>query len=340
MGGSSRNHGGKMLRLRFTAADAMQVRMAERPDVLWEILLAAHVLQTQDGPLVFGAWRRHARPRVDGSMRRLIALASARGYSPDFLTPAEASGGLEAGLDAVCRVPVARLREELAQLPPARADLRGVAELAHGSPASLTLLAGGMAAFHRELLAPFWPQIETHLAADRAKRANAVLHGGVDELLATLHPCLEWDPPVLRFTGMDLDRDVHLRGRGLLLIPSFFCWARPTLLRDPDLSPVLVYPVHHDLDWAVRQETEGGARREVAALMGRTRAAVLEATAVGRSTTTLARLVRTSPATASGHLKALREAGLVTTQRHGTSAHHLLSPLGRSLLDATPGGPS
>jgi DNA-binding transcriptional ArsR family regulator len=42
----------------------------------------------------------------------------------------------------------------------------------------------------------------------------------------------------------------------------------------------------------------------------------------------------------SAHLKALREAGLVTTQRQGTSAHHLLSPLGRSLLDAAPSGPT
>ncbi|WP_037803038.1 ArsR/SmtB family transcription factor [Streptomyces sp. NRRL F-5135] len=325
------------LRIRFSPADLGRVTVAERPDPLWEVLLAAHVLQTHDGPLVFGVWRRAARARLDAPMRRLLAVTPARGYSPDFLTPAESAEGVEAGLEAVRRVPRTRLRRELDALPPERRELPWLRALAEGRARPLCDLADAIAAFRLALLAPYWPAVERHLAADRSQRATVVLRGGVDQLLATLHPSVQWRSPVLCLNHGSFDRDLHLDGRGLLLLPSFFCWEHPTVLRDPDLSPVLVYPVTHDPRWAVPPAE--GARREVAALIGRTRAAVLEATADGRCTTELARRVRTSPASASEHLKVLRETGLITTRRDGTAALHALSPLGRALLEGVPSEP-
>jgi hypothetical protein len=47
---------------------------------------------------------------------------------------------------------------------------------------------------------------------------------------------------VLQVLDMN-DRDLYLDGRGIELQPSAFCWQVPTKLRDPELKPVLVYPI-------------------------------------------------------------------------------------------------
>ncbi|MFJ3924699.1 hypothetical protein [Streptomyces sp. NPDC090022] len=39
--------------------------------------------------------------------------------------------------------------------------------------------------------------------------------------------------------------DVHLDGRGLTLIPSYFCWHSAVTFTDPQLPRVLVYPLLH-----------------------------------------------------------------------------------------------
>ncbi|GAA2061168.1 winged helix-turn-helix domain-containing protein [Streptomyces cheonanensis] len=324
------------LRVRFSESDTGRVRVAERSDELWEILLAAHQLQRQDGAEVFAQWRRFAASRLTGPMRRLLVLAPARGYSPDFLTPAEArSGGFDAGLNAVRETGRARLSAELAQLPPARRDFPWVRALARGEAADMRRLGEGIAAFRRALLAPFMPVMERQLAADRAWRAQVLLRGGVDLLLSTLHPTVTWEPPVLRVAQGPFGRELRLDGRGLVLVPAFFCWRVPTVLRDPALPPVLVYPIRHETAWATPPPDVGQLRR-VSRLLGRTRAAVLEAAASGGSTTELAGHIRASPASASEHLRVLREAGLVLTRREGATSQHSLSPLGRALLEGTP----
>jgi len=53
------------------------------------------------------------------------------------------------------------------------------------------------------------------------------------------------DPaPALQVPDMH-DRDLYLDGRGIELQPSAFCWQVPTKLRDPDPTPVLVFPMQH-----------------------------------------------------------------------------------------------
>ncbi|MEU3653452.1 hypothetical protein AB0E67_11570 [Streptomyces sp. NPDC032161] len=59
-----------------------------------------------------------------------------------------------------------------------------------------------------------------------------------------LAPCIRWASPTLT-ADYPLDRDLHLRGRGITLVPSFFCAKAPVTLIDPDLPPVLVHPVGH-----------------------------------------------------------------------------------------------
>ncbi|GAA3679647.1 hypothetical protein GCM10022224_049850 [Nonomuraea antimicrobica] len=75
------------------------------------------------------------------------------------------------------------------------------------------------------------------------------------------------------------------------------------------------------------------AHHRLAALLGPTRAAVLEAVAEGRGTGQIARHLGISPAGASQHATVLREAGLIATTRHRNAVRHTLTPLGALLLN-------
>jgi DNA-binding transcriptional ArsR family regulator len=124
------------------------------------------------------------------------------------------------------------------------------------------------------------------------------------------------------------DRDVHLDGRGLTLIPGYFkAPGRPIGLADPDLPPVLVYPVE-------RLSPAAGRPGALAELIGRTRAAVLEASDRGSTTGEVARRLSISAASASQHLSVLRDAGLVISIREGNRVRHHPTMLGRALLES------
>jgi DNA-binding transcriptional ArsR family regulator len=118
-----------------------------------------------------------------------------------------------------------------------------------------------------------------------------------------------------------------------VLVPSFFCWQCPVTLRDADLPPVLVYPIDHTLGWS-KPTADRFCARSLAGLLGRTRAAVLQAVAgsSGCTTTELASRLRLPLSTASQQAAVLREAGLVTRRQQGKSALHTVTPLGVAVL--------
>ncbi|MFG2866827.1 ArsR/SmtB family transcription factor [Streptomyces sp. NPDC048338] len=327
-----------MLRIHFTGNDLAGVRMAGRPDVLWETILSFHRLRDRRGPVVYGEWRSETRTRLNGETRLLAALVPSRGYFPDFLTPAEGFGGLDEGLQAVRATSPERLRAELALLGSARPGGRTVPHslrvLAEGGAESFSRLIGALRSYHRAAVEPYLPHIRARVEADRAMRGRALLDGGAEELLASLPRMLRWRAPVLE-ADYPVDRDLHLDGRGLLLQPSYFCRGTPVVLRDPGLPPVLVYPITHCEAPTVREP--GGS--SLAKLVGTTRSAVLHAIGDGGTTSELARRAGVSLASASQHAGVLREAGLVATLRHGNAVLHTLTPLGAALLGGAQGAP-
>ncbi|MFF4052374.1 winged helix-turn-helix domain-containing protein [Streptomyces chartreusis] len=106
-----------------------------------------------------------------------------------------------------------------------------------------------------------------------------------------------------------VDRDLSLGGRGLRLIPSYFCRRTPIALADPELRPVLVYPIDHS---TVRPSADpsGTKPQALSALLGRTRARTLAALHDTATTGELARRLRISPASASQHVHVLAAANL------------------------------
>lgn len=320
-----------MLRIHFSGNDLAGVRMAARPDVLWETILSFHRLRDRRGSMVFREWRSEARVRLGAETRLLAALVPGRGYFPDFLTPPQGILGVDEALDAIRATPPGRIHAEVALLGTTRAGRPAVPAalraLAEGASEPLGRLVAALRGYHRAAVEPYWSHIQARVETDRALRGRALLDGGAEELLASLPPMLRWRSPVLE-ADYPVERDVHLDGRGLLLQPSYFCRGTPVVLRDPGLPPVLVYPVTHCEAPTVREP----GLPSLAKLVGHTRSAVLSAIGDGGTTSELARRAGVSLASASQHAGVLREAGLVATLRHGNAVLHTLTPLGAALL--------
>jgi DNA-binding transcriptional ArsR family regulator len=148
----------------------------------------------------------------------------------------------------------------------------------------------------------------------------------------SLHPVtIHWQHPILHI-AYPYERDLHLDGRGLLLAPAFFCWLKPITVRAAEHAPVLVYPIDHRLDWSIAEGPPLDAR--LPALLGNTRAAVLQTVAAGAgySATDIARRVGISMPSTSHHTTVLREAGLIATRQQGRHVMHAVTPLGLALL--------
>jgi DNA-binding transcriptional ArsR family regulator len=331
-----------MLRVHFTADDLARIRIRADPHPLWEVLLSLHLLQTQHGPLMFGPWRRDARMALRPFGEILTTLAPPKGYSPDFLTPPIDSPDLDAGLMAVLSTKRQALRADMTRLA-AQTALPGWASMiAAGDTTTMRRLVDSIRQYHAKALQPYSHVFRAHIRADRARRAELAVARGLAHVLDTLHPSVRWRPPVLE-VGYPVDQDLYLNGRGLVLVPSFFCWQTSMTFADPALQPVLVYPVTPCIGWTDRQDvSSAGDARSLSALLGRTRATVLQtiADSPGLNTTELARDAGTSLAGASQHATVLREAGLVITQQCNGSAVHTLSARGLVLLNRSFGGPN
>ncbi|MGW1841617.1 winged helix-turn-helix domain-containing protein [Streptomyces sp. NPDC001966] len=331
-----------MLRFHFTDADLARVRVAPGPDPFWETVLGVQLL-SRPGPRSFGEWRTRARTELlrrgaDGPARLVGAAAPPARYFPDFLTPAEGDQGLTAGLEALRATPPARLGRELEMASRTRRLPSWFAGLAHGERSCLDELTEAIRRVHDTVIRPDWTRATATVEADRMLRARALRDGGITGLLESLRPMLDWRPPTL-YVRYPEGRDIHLDGRGLCLVPSFFCHGSPVALADPTLPQVLVYPI---------ARTEGldaspiGADRrgnQLAGLLGRTRARVLTALQDSATTGELARVLRVSAASASEHVRALREVGLVHDNRVGGRVIHSLTPLGTALLHGGPPHP-
>lgn len=324
------------LRLVFDRDDLLRVRLADGPDPLWELVLGLMCARdrTPRMPAHLARWRRQAGAQVrrDAHSREwlsmLFTLVPVAGNFPDFLTPAYDEGGIDAGCEALAGTRRSLLASDLARMFGDDAPPSWVRELAAGDRRELSAVTGAVRSGYEALLAPQWHEISGATAADRASRGRLLAREGVGGLLAGIPGVISWDGQVLEIGYGRRTHTVHLAGRGLTLLPSFFCMERPITLIDPDLPPVLVYPAAGTPLTGVLEVSP-----RLIALLGRTRAECLSALTSTRTTSELAAAVGTSIASASKHATVLRESGLVTSVRHRGAVRHHLTQLGMALLD-------
>ncbi|MFI1331240.1 ArsR/SmtB family transcription factor [Streptomyces sp. NPDC020845] len=331
------------LRIHFTAEDLARTHMAEAPRPLLELNIALRQLQEGSHPTRFGRWRRESFRRLSPGIKQLFDLIPSTGWAVGFLGRS-AADSIEEVLDQIRAMPAARIRKDMAvwagrpHQRPVPAWTRSL-----GSDKRLMLeLTDTAAHVHQHVIAPYQQRIDTLSAADQALRRRQAAHGGLQALLSGLNPrCIKWKPPVLELTMPDgRDDDIHLAGRGLLLIPSVFGAASPVLGEHAEPQPWLTYPVRlNDAELALPPTETARALSTVpnslTTLLGNTRAIVLWTIAhhPACTTTELARHAGISPASASQHATVLRTAGLTTTTRHHNTALHATTPLGISVLN-------
>lgn len=323
-----------MLRIHFSAGDLERTQVAERVDPLWEVVFSRLRLTEVDSGLMLQPWLRDVRRNGDrqvimSGVRALSVLAPLGPYFPDFLTPPEGALGLKSALEAIRSTPRQRLQDEFRRLEDVRPTPAWTRPLAGGDGEALLELTEAFARYHAAVIEPYGSVIEEAVETDRVHRTG--VPSGVEGVLRGMWPLMNWRPPVLE-VQYACDRDLHLNGRGLRLVPSYFCRRTPVALADPGLPPTVVYPVHHDWTW--QRQLASGRRQDgaLAALLGTTRSAVLAAIGAGATTTELADRLGASPSSISRHTTVLREAGLLTTERQGVSVLHRRTLLGSALL--------
>ncbi|MGD0247035.1 MAG: winged helix-turn-helix domain-containing protein [Streptosporangiaceae bacterium] len=337
-----------MLRIHLTPEDLAATKVAAGPHPLWEVIGSLRRLQERSNPLLFGQWRSRAAAIPRSHADACLTLVPRQGYCPDFLTPAEGSLELDAGIDAILATSRRRLNTELSLLAERHPLPSWTSALASGQRDARTDLAAALRVYHQHAIAPYWASIRNCIDADRSLRTRALADGGLNGLLNSFRPALRWQPPALEVDCQGPDRDIHLYGQGLLLVPSYFFHPRPCALADPSLPQVVVYPAERPLahPLAGPLAPPAGARRRrddaLAALLGHTRTTVLHliAEAGPITTTELARRAAISPAAASQQATTLRNAGLTTSQRHANTVLHTITALGTALRngDANPPG--
>lgn len=309
--------------------------------------MSLQVLRRGSVPL-FRAWRSQVLERLPPRASLLGSLVPAVGWVPDFLTPSAPAFPGTGVFEAIRATPRERLATDVQRLSSHRRPPVWVRQLADGDRDALNTVADTLAAYHDIAVTPFADRMRAVLDVDRARRIDIMARAGIGALLAGLHPHAHWREPVLELPGLpgEGDVDFHLEGRGLLLCGHVFCGPRPrALLNDVD-TPVLIYPPLRDprTNDLVREPgpAPNNAPKSLAALLGRTRAAVLQALADpgGHTTTQLARHLGISNASASQHAAALRATGLVTSLRRANTVLHTTTALGTSLLSAPPNPPA
>ncbi|MEO3762999.1 helix-turn-helix domain-containing protein [Streptomyces sp. B5E4] len=331
-----------MLRIHFRDADLARTRVADAPDPLWEIAVSLHRLQTRKGRYVHAAWYRTARRMLrerglERAVREtLLPLYPRARYFPDFLTPGQAPGAavssFREGAELLLAAPPGRVRGEVGRLARTVGAPAWAPRLAE--PAERGEFVRLLRAYYEAVVEPWTDHMQARLEAERTARFRGLLSGGADGMLAGLAPAMRWRAPVLEVRyPAGVDRDLRLDGRGLTLVPSYFAADAPVSLADPELPPVLWYPVHHR-PAPVPPGPGHSSEQRLAALLGRARAAVLYATAHGATTGELARTTGVSASAASRHAGTLRDAGLIATVRDGGSVLHTLTPAGAAVLRA------
>ena len=158
--------------------------------------------------------------------------------------------------------------------------------------------------------------------------------GGAEQLFADIDPTVSWEHGLLRIVKR-AEETVDLGERGLLFVPSVFVWPAVVLITAAPWQPTLIYPARGvGTLWEPERPRPPEA---LAALLGRSRAAVLLALDRPGTTTDLARALGLTAGGASQHLAVLREAGLVRGHRVGRSVLYLRTAAGDDLLAVVSG---
>ncbi|ORB49406.1 transcriptional regulator [Mycobacteroides saopaulense] len=318
-----------MLRLIFTANDLALTRFLPNPAPLLEMKFATRALRHGIRTPWGERWRCHALAAFP------IAAAPERAVVSHFswsLSPTVLGDNFDEGMQSIQELDQRQAQAELAVFghgPTEGAGPPHYLRYAITGDRQATLALGRMTKdAYRAVLEPYWPDIQANHQIELVRQGRMMARNGVRVALSMIIPGARWNRDCLEIDSPQ-QRTITLRGRGIVLTPSVF-WAGPPLVGELDEQPVvLAYPAPIDLTLSVGDESD-----PLAAILGSTRAAVLRVLADEHTTGDIARALGISPASASEHTSALRQARLVRSRRDGKTVIHDATALGLDLIDA------
>lgn len=322
-----------MIRWRFGPDDLARTRFAISP--MWETAAAIRTLRNPSQVALHLPWVKQIRPSIRHmDLSLAFALLPRRGYIADFLTPPPTTplASFEDELELVRATSPEQVLKDVEMLVRCGNPSGELDEFRRDPTGAVATLAEVLSEFWLRAMEPHWPRVRALLEADLLYRSRRLTEGGLDLLFSDLHPGVEWKSgAVLDLTENDCDEDHELAGRGLLLVPAAFTPGKPAAMTEAEWQPTVIYPARGiSLLW----ESASGAPDALAKVMGKGRAALLADLDAPRTTTDLAHRLEMTPGGISQHLGALKEAGLVTAQRHGRSVLYCRSALADELVEA------
>lgn len=325
-----------MIEIVLAHTDLARVRFAYSP--ARELIASIRILQDGSHQHMHSRWLSAVRGLLGGlRIDLLTALTPPGRYLPGFLMPppTEPWGCLVDELDAVVASAPAVVRAELDTLYQDRPLPTVLRPLYENPTAHLPAVADQMSTYWRAAVDPGWDRLRALSMADVSYRMEQFARGGIARVLGDLHPELSFvhdrlqiDKPQHQSCHHSLD----LPGAGVLLLPCVFLW--PALMVeccDAD-QPALTYPPRGVA--GLWEEPRPDQADPLFALVGRSRARLLAALGLPRTTTQLAEQLDLSPAAVSQHLKILKGTGLVTAQRRGRMVFYQRTGAASSLLAA------
>jgi DNA-binding transcriptional ArsR family regulator len=313
--------------LRVGDPGALNVTLVKAPHLSLVLLLTASF-----GPSAVGRTARAARASVRESGRFALSsvLASAHGVFPDVVAtpiPPTADVSVEEQVQRLRDLPDDAMLHDLVDAfgPDLPTAWRAPADRPRrwlDSYATATLDAWSA-------VSPRWQHAQPLLDLEARRVGAAVVRGGTDVLLNTLHPRIRYERgeiwvPALREATLDLN------GRRLALVPTV---AGPMgRLVGFDLADVvyLAYPVPGQAGLGENGAAHGDPLVQV---LGRARADVLQAADRPISMGKLAAAVGCSPRMTTYHAGQLEAAGLIVRERRGQSVWVSRTARGHELVE-------
>ncbi len=323
-----------MIRIHLTAEDIARVRITATPDMDAELVWAGYQLANRVSSGRLAQWRQRLTRGWNPDTARLFDL-----YSPTNM-PGFA-GVVQPEPDATAKAVAATdpdgLGYYLRILTRARALTPFLRALADGHGSAFTALGEAVANLQTVALQPYRRRIASQVAAAATQAGARAASSGIGAMLSTLHPEIGWDGRVLSIVSSG-EYDFDLDGRVLVVRPSVLAVksGHSGVMFADKLE--LYYPATEAV--LVRDPPTTAVDPALAALLGATRAAVLDAVVRNPGITTgrLAQSLGVSAAAVSRHTAVLRDAGLITTLRDAMTVHHHPTRSGTELADTSSRG--
>jgi DNA-binding transcriptional ArsR family regulator len=301
-------------------------------DAVWETVASLHVLSFPRQHLLHQRLRRLLpRPATPGH-DLLVSLTSDKQWFPDLLAPVprlDPPAPLEQ-FDRLRDTPYALVERDLEEIRH-RLPRSPVARMRADEYADAVSRA--LAGYWGAVLRPMWDRVEAITQDDIARLSRSFARVGVAAGVDDMHGGLTYADGRLTVDFHQTERTVETGPGGVWLVPSVFRWPWVAAQYEAD-SLVLSHAARGAAKvWASPDRGEDGAA--LAALVGRSRAAILQSLDVPRSTTWLGRHLGLSPGTVSDHLSILNDSGLLSSRRDGRRVLYFHTHLGRELANGT-----